>query len=383
MQHPFPALAASLSALALALAACTPQDETTSRADTPPAADADAGAIADTGETADDAPDGAPGDATTLPSDADTISEIPPGPAPIVVVTFNTGTASEVVGSGVDNQGYGPTQAEWSDAYYGNGLAYVAFVQAATEFFANTPADIVGFQEIFYSGLCPEVPAEARVGFVCETWSAGDPTVAQLLVGAGWQVACHPGKPDKCLAVRRGFGEFQGCTADFCLEGLAGSTVDGCGKGARVARGVIERVTGGPLTVVNFHGTSGFDDASNACRKAQVEQVFIDLGDGAPGANGVENIVLGDLNTDPGRLAGSEPSADRWLDFAGEGQAFHFVTEVGEDAPPTYGGFFNIDHVLSDVFSGECWTAGVTEGHPAVTEARVFDHLPTVCILSK
>lgn len=356
--------------LAFAPAACTPDDDA-------PLPDAVADAAAEVGA------DIFGNDATAGPSDADTISEIPPGPAPIVVVTFNTGTAGELIDDGSDNEGYGSTQAGWSDAYYGNGLAYVAFVQAVTEFFANTPADIVAFQEIFYSGLCPEVPVEARAGFVCETYSPGDPTVAQLLLGAGWQVACHPGKPDKCLAVRRAFGVFRGCDSDLCLEGLAGSTVGGCGKGARVARGVIDRVAGSPLTVVNFHGTSGFDDASNACRKAQVEQVFVDLGDGAPGANGAENIILGDLNTDPGRLAGSDPSADRWLDFAGEGKAFHFVTEVGDDAPATYLGLVTIDHVLSDVFDGECWTAGVTEGHPAVTEAHIFDHLPTVCALHK
>lgn len=357
--------------LALTTPACTPQGEAA-------AVDVAADAVVEVDGAAD-----ATGMASDTAPDADAAPEIAPSPDPIIVVTFNTGTAAEIVGGGAGNAGYGPTQAQWSDEHYGNGLAYLAFVQAATEFFAKTPADIVGFQEIFYSGLCPEVPAEARAGFVCETWSAGDPTVAQILMGEGWQVACHPGKPDKCLAVRRAFGTLRGCDADFCLEGLAGSTVDGCGKGARVARGVVDRVAEPPLTVVNFHGTSGFDAASNACREAQVEQVFVDLGDGAPGANGAENIVLGDLNTDPGRLAGSEPSADRWLDFAGPGQAFHFVTEVGEDAPATYGGLLTIDHVLSDVFVGDCWTAGVSDGHPPVTEARVFDHHPTVCRLGK
>lgn len=359
--HPTPArwsAPAILGVLLLAASACTPQDSADADADVTP-------------------------DSTAITSDASADAEIGPTPQPIVVVTFNTGTATKVIKDDADNAGYGTTEAEWSDTYYGNGLAYVAFVQAATEFFASTPADIVAFQEIFYSGLCPDVPAEARVGFVCETWSAGDPTVAQLLVGAGWQVACHPGKPDKCLAVRRAFGTFRGCDADLCLEGLAGSTVDGCGKGARVARGVIDRVTGGPLTVVNFHGTSGFDPASQECRKAQVEQVFVNLGDGAPGANGAENIVLGDLNTDPGRLAGDELSAARWLDFVGDGKAFHFVTEVGEEAPATYGGLVTIDHVISDVFDGDCWTAGVTPGHPAITGSRFFDHLPTVCTLSK
>jgi hypothetical protein len=326
---------------------------------------------------------------TSAPADADASSEIGPdaeiAPAAdrVVVVTFNTGTAGELVGSAEANAGYGPEQAAWSDAWYGNGLAFAPFVAAATAFLADVAPDIVAFQEVFYAGLCPTVPTEAQVGFVCETWQPGDPTVAQVLVGAGWQVACHPGKPDKCLAVRRGFGAIRGCDADFCLEGLAGSTVDGCGKGARVARAVVDRVGRPPLTVVNVHGSSGFDAATSACRVAQFEQVFVDLGDGSPAASGEDNIVLGDLNTDPGRLAGSEPSADRWLDFVGPAKAFQFVTAVGEDAPATYAGLFTIDHVVSDSFVGDCWTAGVTEGHPPVTEARVFDHHPTVCALRR
>jgi hypothetical protein len=67
----------------------------------------------------------------------------------------------------------------------------------------------------------------------------------------------------------------------------------------------------------------------------------------------------------------------------GPAKAFQFVTAVGEDAPATYAGLFTIDHVVSDSFVGDCWTAGVTEGHPPVTEARVFDHHPTVCALRR
>ncbi|MCB9728159.1 MAG: hypothetical protein H6746_06735 [Deltaproteobacteria bacterium] len=343
---------------------------------------ADAGAETETGAEAEtDAETGAEAE-TEAETGAETGTDAE-GDA-VVVVTFNTGTAGVPGGTEPgDNFGYGPVQAGWSDTWYGNGLAWTAFVDAAAAFLADVRPDIVAFQEIFYSGRCPEIPAEARVGFVCETWQPGDPTVAQLLVGAGWQVACHPGKPDKCLAVRRAFGHFRGCDADLCLEGLAGSTVPGCGSGARVARGVIERSAGPPLTVVNFHGTSGFDPESLACRVAQVEQVFVDLGDGAPGANGDANIILGDLNTDPGRLASDDPSAARWLDFTGPGSAFHFVTELGEDAPATYGGLLSIDHVLSDTFDGACWSAGTTEGHPPVTEARIFDHQPTVCVLRR
>jgi hypothetical protein len=63
----------------------------------------------------------------------------------------------------------------------------------------------------------------------------------------------------------------------------------------------------------------------------------------------------------------------------GDGKTFHFITAIGTDAEPTYGGFFNIDHVVSDAFAGDCWIAGVTEGRPAVTETTSFDHKPHVC----
>jgi endonuclease/exonuclease/phosphatase family metal-dependent hydrolase len=179
--------------------------------------------------------------------------------------------------------------------------------------------------------------------------------------------------------VNRRFGSFRGCDADFCLEGLFGTTVEGCGKGARVGRGVIDLVGGGTLTLVNVHGSSGFGLEEQQCRVAQFEQIFVDLGDGLPGADGDVNLVLGDFNTDPYRLTG-DPSGRRLLDFAGDGKAFHFVSEVGVDAPPTYAAF-NIDHVLSDVLTGSCWHAGTSDDRPAVLNAAYFDHQPAVCAL--
>jgi hypothetical protein len=126
-----------------------------------------------------------------------------------------------------------------------------------------------------------------------------------------------------------------------------------------------------------------------ACRKKQFEQAF-DL------ANGKRNLVLGDLNTDPGRLDDVDDSAERWKDFVGGAgggaKKFTFVSEVGSNATPTYaanlvggllGSGFNIDHVASDVLKGSCWSAGVTAGHPGVTKLRYFDHKPLVCALSE
>ena len=340
------------------------------------------------------APDTAPDTATapdTVPvpdtvPDTDTATDtatdtgVPP-PRTFLAVTFNTGT-TEMMGGVSSDDRYTEAHAAASDAWYGDGLAWLPAVEAVRAFFATVSPDVVVFQEIFWSGECPDVPEEARADFVCATWQPGDPTVAQLILGGDYQVMCHPGKPDKCAAVHRRFGTFRGCEADFCLEGLAGATVDGCGRGARVGRGVIDLVDGGTLTLVNVHASSGLTADDQACRVRQFEQVFVDLGDGEPAANGARNLIMGDLNTDPARLAVADESARRFNDFVGEGKPFHFLTAVGADVPPTYGALGNIDHVVSDVLDGTCWTAGVTEGHPTVLEDRYFDHRPAVCTVT-
>ncbi len=202
-------------------------------------------------------------------------------------------------------------------------------------------------------------------------------------MGEGWQVACHPGNPDKCLAVHERLGRISGCEDSFCLEGLEGFRAEGCGRGVRVARAKVELTAGGTLTVVNFHGSSGIGTEEIECRVKQVEQAFVDLGDGAPGADGERNIVLGDFNTDPGRMAKGDASAARLLDFAGEEGPFHFVSEVGPDVTPTYARLFNIDHVIADAFDGSCWVAGITPGREHLTETVFFDHRPVVCSLSE
>lgn len=326
------------------------------------------------------APDATAADATG--SDAAATEDAPRAPLRFVAVTFNTGTAKELIPSSSAG-GYGAAAAATTDEWYGNGLNWPPLIAETAAFFAATAADIVVFQEIFHPGDCALIPPEAQAGFVCETWQAGDPTVAQMLLGDGFQVMCHPGKPDKCAAVRRTFGTFRGCAADLCLEGMAGTPIAGCGRGARVARGVIDLAGGGALTLINVHGTSGFDDDEAACRVAQVDRIFVDFGDGAPGISAqMPNLILGDFNTDPGRLFDADPSAARWWDFVGDTHPFHFVSAIGEDAPPTYAGFVTIDHVVSDALAGACWSPGVTEGHPAFTERVYFDHLPTVCSLA-
>lgn len=304
-----------------------------------------------------------------------------PAPAPplrFTAVTFNSGTTESQPWT--PDSGYGAAEAALSNLYYGDGLAWSRSVEDARRFFAELQPELVGFQEIFHAPDCANVPPSARAGWFCEGWAAGDPTVAQVVLGPGYQLGCNLGKPDKCLAVKRSFGTLRGCAGDLCLDALAGAQVPGCGSGSRVGRGVIDLADGGTFTAVHLHGTSGISAEDQDCRRRQVEQVFVDLGlgDGAA-ANGERNLILGDLNTDPARLVPADPSAVRWRDFAGPRKPFHFVTEMSPDAPGSYGGLLNIDHVVSDAFSGSCWIAGVTEGRPRVTPITYFDHAPHVC----
>ncbi len=297
-------------------------------------------------------------------------------PEPIVAVTFNTGT-TEGMGVG-EEDGYGPAEAAISDMYYGDGLAWLPVVEDTERFFAEVQPDVVGFQEIFHPGECASIPTDAHAGFVCESWADGDPTVAQRVVGMGYQVACHQGKNDKCIAVRREFGTIRGCDSDLCMDFLDGAEVPDCGSGSRIGRAVVDRIDGSVLTVVNVHGSSGVAAEDTACRVAQFEQVFVDL-DGEPAANGELNLVLGDLNTDPGRYDGVEASATRFAELARE-RGFTFATEIGRTAPGSYGGLVDIDHVLSDGLSGSCRIPGVTDDEP-VSAVRYFDHAPVICEL--
>lgn len=309
-------------------------------------------------------------------------SEDPP-PLAVRVVTFNTGTTDALAATPETNRGYGPIQAEIADRWYGNGLAWNAAIEDARRFLTALQPDIVGFQEIFHPVDCSEIPAEYHAGFVCEQWRSGDPTVAQTVVGPGYQVACHRGKSDKCLAVRNAFGSIRGCDGPLCLDGLAGADIAGCGSGSRVGRAVIDRADGQTLTVVHVHGTSGFTASDRSCRMAQFAQVFADLGDGSgrPAAEGTPSIVLGDFNTDPIRTARGDASAAALAAYASTPSPFRFINDVGFDAAPTYFGSFNIDHVLAAGLSGTCWAAGISPDRPPVTDMTYFDHTAIVCDL--
>jgi hypothetical protein len=312
------------------------------------------------------------------PAGEDLLEDAPPDPH-FRVVTFNTGT-TDGLDHESDGDAYTSVQAAISNDHYGDGLAWAQAVEAVRIWFAWLQPEVVTFQEIFYSGECETIPPEYHAGFVCETWSVGDPTVALVLLGAGYQVACHPGKNDKCIAVKKSFGSIRQCSdPDFCLEGLDGERVEDCGWGARVARATIDLAGGGEITVVNFHGTSGILPADMDCRVQQVRQVFVDM-DGEPGANGARNVVLGDLNSDPGRVPGwIDASVAEWNSYVGGSQPFQWVSPIGASAVPTYAGGLNIDHVISDAFTGTCFVPGVTPGYPPVYANVYFDHRPLVC----
>lgn len=292
-------------------------------------------------------------------------------PPHLRVMTFNTGTPDCAPGTSGD---WTCDDAEVASEWYGTGLAHQALLPDVRQFVDTIAPDIVALQEVFDVGRCPEIPAEARPGFICEHWQPGDPGVAAVILGDGYQIACHRDRPDKCLAVRTEMGRFRGCDDVICPSHLAGGMTDSCGGGTRIGRGVIDFAAGGSLTVVSVHGTSGVGREDQACRVQQFEQVFSDIldGTGQAAASGAANLVLGDLNTDPGRLALIDQSAARWNDFVGDGLAFSMITQIGLLAPPTYARLLNIDHVASDVFDGTCFPG-------TATETVAFDHRPIVC----
>ncbi len=296
------------------------------------------------------------------------------------IVTYNTGTTQALPHDADVTDGYTSTEAAISDTYYGDGLAWPPAIAAVTNFLATESPEIVAFQEIFDPQECGLIPSGFWPGFICETWTSGDPLVVEQVLGPDYQIACHQGKTDKCVAVHTNFGSFEGCTGAVCLDGLDGASIPGCGSGSRVGRGRIQLVNGGEITVAHIHGTSGSTLADALCRQAQVDQLFVDL-DGTPAADGVINLVLGDFNTDPARVAGIDPSAAEINLFVGSGLAFDFLSPSAITDPATYPlAGLTLDHVISDDITGSCEVPGFTPGVPPVFSTTYFDHSPIVCV---
>jgi endonuclease/exonuclease/phosphatase family metal-dependent hydrolase len=299
-------------------------------------------------------------------------------PEQLRVVTFNVGSGKSVDGVAGDNAGFGPEQSRVADVHYGNGLAWPAAMRDASDFFARVDADLVALQEVFPAGRCPDIPPERQAGFVCEDWEPGAPGVTARILGPDYQVACHPGKPDKCLAVHRRLGRFAGCEGGDCTSALEGLDASGCGAGSRVAAVTLELVSGGELRVVHLHGTSGLALPDARCRRGQVHAAF------AEGAADPEaGLVLGDFNTDPGRVGWLDTAARALRREASPPKNYRFITDVGLLAPPTFLRFLNIDHVLAAGMDGQCWAAGRTPGTEAVSDIAYFDHTAIVCDLER
>ena len=90
----------------------------------------------------------------------------------LVAVQFNSGTTPLLPHDDDTTDGYTSAEAAISDQYYGDGLAWVTAIEAATAFFADLQPDVVAFQEIYPSDDCPGVPPQALPGFVCESWQS-------------------------------------------------------------------------------------------------------------------------------------------------------------------------------------------------------------------
>jgi len=301
----------------------------------------------------------------------------------IVARTFNVGTTLGLPHDEDLEDGYTRAEARISDDWYGNGLAWREAIIAVRKLVQAVDPDVVAFQEIFDCRECASIPVTKHKGFICEDWAPGDPNVAQSVLGNDYQIAYHPGKRSKCLAIHKRFGSLIGCSGDDCDDALGGDPIKGCGSGARVARGRVKRRNGDVVTIISIHGTSGFKAADQGCRAKQVERIFVDFGDGKPGVSGNRNLILGDFNTDPGRAASLDISAGRWSDFVGKGKPFQFVSLVGPSAPRSYRGLADIDHIVTDAFRGKCTYRGVGHELPPVWKGVYFDHVPVICTLSE
>jgi hypothetical protein len=301
----------------------------------------------------------------------------PPVDRSFKAMTFNAGTSTGMGHDQPPEDGYTDEMSALTDTWYRNSLSWNPAEDALTEWLAEVDPQLIAFQEIFWDGWCEEIPATEH-DMVCNRPPTGL-TQPQRVAGPGHQVACIPDKPDACLVVDTSWATIRGCEEDLCLAGLRAAPIAGCSKSARVGRAELDLVDGGSLTVVIVHGSSGITTEEEACRVKQFEQIFVDQGGLGPAASPSPAIVLGDLNTDPGRWAGVDPSAERFAEFVGDGAEFRFLSPVGEEAPRSYQGLVDIDHVVAAGLSGGCEVAGISEGLRAVVEARYFDHRPVVC----
>ncbi len=299
------------------------------------------------------------------------------------VFTFNVGT-SKGLAHDVDGDEYDSEAAEITDQFYHNSLSWQRAEDALAVFVAAERPAIAFLQEVFYDGWCAQGPQPPPDWSVCAHLPPDGALQLERVFGPDYQIACHEGHPDKCIAVRRDIGRIRGCPKDgVCLDGLHGGPPPWpCSHGPRAARAEVDLADGTTLVVVSIHATSGLSAEDAACRAAQFRRVFIDAGDGSPLAPGSEPVLIGgDLNTDPLMFAASDESAATWNEHVGAGKAFVDLAEPDQDAPASYLGIAHLDHIATNAFEGDCVVAGRSAGVPPVLEATYWDHSPVVCKL--
>ena len=313
------------------------------------------------------------------PSPEDVSADLPVTPLEFVVVTINVGTTT-FLSHDVGDDGYTQEMADIASEQYANNLSWRPAEEAMVAFLAELQPHIVAFQELYYDPWCDNTPVDPELDFVCKDYTPGGPLQIERLLGADYRIACAAGHVDNCVGVRRDFGSLRGCPGDgVCLDGLKGTPAGDCSKGARVGRVEVDLPDGRSLVVVDVHANAGFDERDMQCRVQQFGQVFVDAGDGQPAASGEANLVMGDMNTDPFLLMDTDPSAVFWSEHVGEGRRFQYISASDLEGPPSQVGLFHLDHVVSDVVTGSCVVAGVSEGVPAVMDALYWDHSPVVC----
>ena len=299
---------------------------------------------------------------------------------PIIVMTFNVGTATGLPHD-VGDDGYTSEMADIADELYENSLSWNPAEEALRQYLAELRPAVAVFQENYYDPWCEDIPVDPELDFVCKDYSPERPTQLERLFGPDYQVACSQDHPDNCGVVRRDFGTFAGCNDEpFCLDGFFGmAPPSGCTSRSRVWSIVINKTNGEDWTLVNVHASSGFERDVRACRADQIRQIFEDRGDGQPLANGDINLVMGDINTDPFLAPIIDESARVWNQNVGDGLPFDYLSADRVGIDPNYALILHVDHVVSDILTGSCVVPGVTDDMPPVMDAIYWDHKPVVC----
>lgn len=221
--------------------------------------------------------------------------------------------------------------------------------------------DIVALQEVFDMKLC-EGWKESSKKKICHKYDEREPKEqARRLLGDDYTIVCDGGANFECIGVRKTLGEVKQCPAGgFCNAGeaLFAPVPDGCNKGASIS--AVDVVIGGTeLRIVNGHPQATGED----CRAAHLKRLF----EGADGAEPLASpsrklLIMGDMNTDPFRLA-DDPSIAVWNAHVGDGRTFRYLSGPAEAAPhyPTCAGRL-LDHVITNFASGACGTLGEAPG---------------------